>query len=29
VDCGLDGDGIARAVRERLAQSGLRSGKAA
>src|SRR6202171_664246 len=29
VDCGLDGEGIARAVRERLAQSGLRSGKAA
>jgi 1-deoxy-D-xylulose-5-phosphate synthase len=29
VDCGLDGEGIARATRERLARSGLRSGKAA
>ena len=29
VDCGLDGEGIARSVRERLAQAGQRSGKAA
>ena len=29
VDCGLDGEGIARSVRERLSQSGKRSGKAA
>jgi 1-deoxy-D-xylulose-5-phosphate synthase len=28
-DCGLDGQGIARAIRERLSQAGLRSGKAA
>ena len=29
IDCGLDGEGIARAVRERLAQAGRRPGKAA
>jgi 1-deoxy-D-xylulose-5-phosphate synthase len=29
VDCGLDGAGIARAIGERLAQAGKRSGKAA
>jgi len=29
VDCGLDGEGIARSVRERLAQAGKRAGKAA
>ncbi len=29
VDCGLDGEGIARSVRERLSQAGKRSGKAA
>ncbi|HEY4999235.1 MAG TPA: transketolase C-terminal domain-containing protein, partial [Usitatibacter sp.] len=28
-DCGLDAEGIARSVRERLAQAGQRSGKAA
>ena len=29
VDCGLDGEGIARAVRERLARAGRRPGRAA
>jgi 1-deoxy-D-xylulose-5-phosphate synthase len=29
VDCGLDGEGIARSIRERLAQAAKRSGKAA